>query len=76
MESMKNSLFKAMCIRNEYTERECAEQIRTMCWHIDRGDDPEELLHQEGLEADYVEELLEHYSDYMDEQEERKEYED
>jgi hypothetical protein len=44
-----------------------------MCRGIDYGKDPEDLLEQEGLEPDYVMDLLDYYSDYMDEQELRME---
>ena len=71
---MKISLFEAMCIRNEYTAGECTEQIRTMCWMIDYGNDPEELLQQRGLKPGYVTELMDYYSDYIDEQEQRLEH--
>ncbi len=70
---MKISLFDAMCIRNEYTAEQCTAEIRQMCRAIDHGADPEELLHERGIEADYTIELLDCYSDYMDEQEQRLE---
>jgi hypothetical protein len=73
---MKISLFEAMCIRNEYTAEQCSAEIRTMCRAIDNGADPEELLHEQGIEADmgiYAQGLLDYYSDYMDEQEQRLE---
>jgi hypothetical protein len=47
-----------------------------MCRAIDNGADPEELLHEQGIEADmgiYAQGLLDYYSDYMDEQEQRLE---
>jgi hypothetical protein len=44
-----------------------------MCRGIDYGKDPEGLLEEEGLEPDYTLELLDYYSDYMDEQELRME---
>lgn len=70
---MKISLFEAMCIRNEYTAEQCSAEIRQMCRAIDNGADPEELLHEQGVEADYAQNLLVYYSDYMDEQEQRLE---
>jgi hypothetical protein len=70
---MKISLFEAMCIRNEYTAEQCSAEIRTMCRAIDNGADPEELLHEQGVEPDYAMNLLVYYSDYMDEQEQRLE---
>ena len=71
---MKISLFDAMCIRNEYTAEQCTAEIRQMCRDIDHGTDPEELLEQQGLEPDYVMDLLDYYSDYTDEQEQRLEH--
>jgi hypothetical protein len=47
-----------------------------MCRSIDHGADPEELLHEQGIDADmgiYAEGLLDYYSDYIDEQEQRME---
>lgn len=70
---MKISLFEAMCIRNEYTAEQCSAEIRQMCRAIDHGADPEDLLEQRGLEPDYVMDLLDYYSNYMDEQEQRLE---
>lgn len=70
---MKISLFEAMCIRNEYTAEQCTAEIRQMCRAIDHGADPEDLLEQRGLEPDYVMDLLDYYSNYMDEQEQRLE---
>lgn len=70
---MKISLFEAMCIRNEYTAEQCSAEIRTMCRAIDNGADPEELLHEQGVEPDYADALLIYYSDYIDEQEQRLE---
>lgn len=70
---MKTNLFNAMFIRNEYTAEQCSAEIRKMCREIDHGADPEELLEQRGLEPDYVMDLLDYYSNYMDEQEQRLE---
>jgi len=70
---MKTNLFNAMFIRNEYTAEQCSAEIRKMCREIDHGADPEELLEQRGLEPDYVMDLLDYYSDYTDEQEQRLE---
>jgi uncharacterized protein (DUF433 family) len=44
-----------------------------MCRLIDHGADPEEILQDRGLEPDYTMELLDYYSDYLDEQESRLE---
>lgn len=70
---MKTNLFNAMFIRNEYTAEQCSAEIRKMCREIDHGADPEDLLEQRGLEPDYVMELLDYYSNYIDEQEQRLE---
>ena len=73
---MKIDLFNAMCVRNEYAAERCTEEIRRMCRSIDHGADPEELLHEQGIDADmgiYAEGLLDYYSDYIDEQEQRLE---
>lgn len=70
---MRTNLFNAIFIRNEYTAEQCSAEIRKMCREIDHGADPEDLLEQRGLEPDYVMDLLDYYSDYMDEQEQRLE---
>ena len=70
---MKLNLMTALCNRNGYSVQESVTAIREMCRGIDYGQDPEELLEQLGLEPDYVMDLLDYYSDYMDEQELRME---
>lgn len=70
---MKSNLMTALCNRNGYSVQESVTAIREMCRGIDYGKDPEELLENEGLEPDYVMDLLDYYSDYMDEQELRME---
>lgn len=70
---MKFNLITALCNRNGYSVQESVIRIREMCRGIDYGKDPEGLLEEEGLEPDYTLELLDYYSDYMDEQELRME---
>lgn len=63
----RKTLLEALCWEDDYEQCDAATEIREMCRAIDYGTDPEELLHERGLEADYVDELLSYYSDYMDE---------
>ena len=65
----RKTLLEALCREDDYEQCDAATEIRNMCRDIDHGADPEELLHEHGLDADYVYELLEYYSDYMDERE-------
>lgn len=61
-------ILEALINVHQCTIAEAVVMVRSMCGDLDHGHDPEELLFTHGLEADYVMDLLDYYSDYMDEQ--------
>lgn len=63
------TLLQALCREDDHEQCDAATEIRQMCRAIDHGADPEELLQERGLEPDYAMELLDYYSDYIDERE-------
>lgn len=67
------TLLEALCREDDHGQCDAAREIRTMCRLIDHGADPKEILQDRGLEPDYTMELLDYYSDYLDEQESRLE---
>jgi hypothetical protein len=54
METLKDTLM----MRNELSSEEADEIIEEMKGRIAEGDDPEEILLEEGLEFDYVFDLI------------------
>jgi hypothetical protein len=62
-------ILEALINVHQCTMAEAVAMVRSMCSDLDHGHDPEELLFVHGLEADYAMDLLDYYSDYMDEQE-------
>ncbi len=55
----KTELFKAMqhCGRYE-DDRDCINTILQMRADVRQGEDPDEILHQEGFEPDYIFDLI------------------
>jgi hypothetical protein len=70
------TLLEALCWEDDHEQCNAATEIRTMCRAIDHGADPKMLLAERGLKPYHMEELLNYYSDYMDEQEARLEASD
>lgn len=52
-----NDLVRAL-IAKGYSQSEAQELYKDMLWEVGRGEDPEEVLYSEGLEPDYVFDLL------------------
>lgn len=54
MKIESTELYKAMRASKRYDHEEAVEAIETMREAVEDGDDPEELLHEEGFEPDYI----------------------
>ena len=53
-----SDLLQAIMHRDECTEEEAQTKIDEMIALVNAGDDPEEVLHNEGFEPDYVFDLF------------------
>lgn len=53
-----NDLEKVLAERDGLTQEEVNEQINEMRERMLEGEDPEELLYENGLESDYILDLL------------------
>lgn len=59
MDITKTELFKAMKSSNNYDDdNSIIEAIQEMKKMVSDGEDPEEVLHDEGFEPDYIFDLL------------------
>lgn len=54
-----NQLVKVIARREEVPVSEALEMVKDMASEVNEGADPEEVLHDWGLEPDYVFDLLE-----------------
>lgn len=55
---MDTTLAEIFMDRDGMTEEEAREQIRSMRREVARGRNPEEVLEDEGLEPDYIFEII------------------
>jgi len=56
----RTELFTAMMACGRYEEQDAVDAIQTMRESVDDGDDPEELLNDEGFEPDYILDILDY----------------
>ena len=52
------TLQQAIMNRDDSTQEEAEQRISEMRALVDAGDDPEEVLHNEGFEPDYIFDLI------------------
>lgn len=54
----RTELFKAMMSSGRYSADDAAQRILEMRVEVAEGEDPEEVLHEEGFEPDYVMDII------------------
>lgn len=57
-------LLEVLMCRDNLTESEAMEVIECLVQSVMDGEDPEDVLYEEGLEPDYLFDLLEYVEDY------------
>ncbi len=55
---VNTELYAAMISCGRYTHEEAVDTIQSMRDEVENGEDPDELLHEEGFEPDYVFDIL------------------
>lgn len=58
---IKTKLYSAMIESERYTDSEAKLAIADLRARVENGEDPEEVLHEEGFEPDYVFDLMEDF---------------